>query len=270
MKSIACSLLLCAAPLFAAGVKTDAVVLPLAAAAQVLIPAAGSTPGNNGTFYRSDITVINFASHDQAVTMQWLPQGGTETSTTITIPSQSGIRSADFVRDYLNQTGLGAILITGMTAANGVPDTNAELYVNARIWTPEPGTDGTTSQSFPAIPLSSANTDNAALFTAGGSDRPENYRENVGIVNLDANPQTFTISLLNAAGTPQTITAVIPGRSMQQVALGSGLPPTQQILIQNTTATATRSNTWIAYGSTADNVTGDAWSELALPGAPAQ
>jgi len=270
MKSICLSLLLCAAPLFAAGLKTDSVVLPLSAAPQVLIPAAGSTPGANGTFFRSDITLINFANHDQAVTLQWLPQSGASTSTTITIPAQSGIRSADFVRNYLGQTGLGAILVTGMTAeTNGSPDSTAALYVSARIWTPQPGTDGTTSQSFPAIPVSSVNTDNAALFTAGGADQPANYRENVGIVNLDANAQTFTVSIVDANGSPAVFVVVVPGHGMQQIGLGSGLPATQQILIQNNTSASTRSNAWVAYGSTVDNITGDAWSELALPGAPA-
>ena len=54
--------------------------------------------------------------------------------------------------------------------------------------------------------------------------------------------------------------------SMQQVGVGNGLSPTQQILIQNVTGGTTQSNSWIAYGSTIDDVTGDAWSELAVAG----
>src|SRR5579884_2457513 len=100
----------CAATLFAAQPHTNSVELPVSAASQLLIPAAGSTAGANGTFFRSDITIINFASHDQQVLLQWLPQGGgTATTRTITIPAQNGVRSSDFVTNYLSQTGLGAI-----------------------------------------------------------------------------------------------------------------------------------------------------------------
>jgi hypothetical protein len=241
------------------------VVLPLGAASQVLIPAAGSTQGANGTFFKSDITIINLTSHDQAVALQWLPQGVSNSgAVTITIPAQSGLRSADFVHDYFNTTGLGSIIVTGVTGA-GTVDSTAALYVNSRIWTPEPGTAGTTSQSFPAVPLSAANAASAALFAVGGPDNPANYRVNVGIVNVDQNnTQTFAVTLPGT--TTQTFIVSIPPMSMQQISLGSGISATTQISIQNATSSATRSNSWLAYGSTVDNVTGDAWSELAVVG----
>jgi hypothetical protein len=257
----------CATTAFAAHLQTSAVVQPISAAPQLLIPVAGSTPGANGTFFRSDIAMINFASHDQMVKLQWLPQGGgTVTSNTITISAQSGIRSADFVPNYLNQSGLGSILVTGVTSA-GVADPTARLFISSRIWTPQPGTDGTTSQSLPAIPTSTINTPIAALFAAGGADKPENYRVNVGIVNLDPmNTQTFVITLPGQSGTVTAFTVTVPPMSMQQGSLGSNIPPTQEVLIQNVTGGSTQSNAWIAYGSTVDNITGDAWSELAVIG----
>jgi hypothetical protein len=241
------------------------VVLPLGAASQVLIPAAGSAQGANGTFFKSDITIINLTSHDQAVALQWLPQGVSNSgAVTITIPVHSGLRSADFVHDYFNTTGLGSIIVTGVTSG-GTLDSTAALYVNSRIWTPEPGTAGTTSQSFPAVPLSAVNAASAALFAVGGADNAANYRVNVGIVNVDQNnTQTFAVTLPGT--TTQTFTVSIPPMSMQQISLGSGISATAQISIQNATPSATRSNTWLAYGSTVDNVTGDAWSELAVVG----
>lgn len=263
----------CAASVFGAQLHNDAVVLPLGAAPQLLIPVAGSTPGANGTFFRSDIAIVNFAARDQIVKLQWLPQsGGTGSTSTITIPHASGIRSADFVVQYLNQSGLGSILVTGVQSDGVTPDLNAQLFVSMRVWTPEPGTSGTTSQSLPAIPMSAVNTQIAALFAVGGADNPANYRVNVGIVNLDpTNAQTFQIALPTAVG-PQlpAIQVTIAPMSMQQVGVGSGLPATQQVLIQNVTAAATKSNSWIAYGSNVDNVTGDAWSELAVAGTTAQ
>ena len=253
-----------AAAAFAAEPHANSVVVPLTAVPQLLIPAAGSTAGANGTFFHSDISIVNLASHDQIVKIQWLPQSGAAGSTTtLTIPAQSGIRSADFVATYLNQTGLGAMIVTGVTNT-GVPDASALLYVTTRVWTPQPNTAGTTSQSLPAIPLSTVNTQVAALFAMGGADNPSNYRTNVGIVNLDpVNAQTYQVLLPGLLA--QAIQVTIAPMSMQLVGLGSGLGPTQEILIQNVT-TAGRSNSWMAYGSSVDNVTGDAWSELAVAG----
>ena len=93
-------IIFCATALSAAQTHNNSVVLPLTAAPQLLIPVAGSTPGANGTFFRSDIAMFNFASHDQMVKLRWLPgSGGTSATSTIAIKAQSGIRSAG---DVLN------------------------------------------------------------------------------------------------------------------------------------------------------------------------
>src|SRR5438270_4396956 len=72
----------CAAAAFGAQPHSNSVVVPLTAVSQFLIPAAGSTAGVNGTFFHSDISIVNFASHDQIVKIQWLPQSGAAGSTT--------------------------------------------------------------------------------------------------------------------------------------------------------------------------------------------
>lgn len=253
---------------FPSPVKNDAVVMPLAGAPQLLIPVAGNTPGANGTYFRSDIAIFNLAPRDQTVQVQWLPQtgGGSPSTKILTIPAQNGIRSSDFVASMLGQSGLGSIIVTGMNSG-GFEDLNAVLYVTMRVWSPEPGTLGTTSQSLPAIPTTFVGTQSAVLLAVGGADNPSNYRVNVGIVNLDpANPQKFRIAMPTPIG-PELppVEMTIPPMSMQQVGLGSGISSTQKVLIQNITGGASQSNMWMAYGSSVDNVTGDAWSELALP-----
>jgi hypothetical protein len=256
----------CAVAAFSQQLHNDNVVQLLSSAPELLIPAAGSTPGANGTFFKSDITLGNFADHSQAIRLTWLSQGASATySTTITLGARSFIRSPDFVHDFLGQSGLGAILVTGV---NGFGlDPTASLYVASRIWSPQPGTSGTTSQSLPAIPTSTINTTDAALFSLGGQG--SSFRTNVGLVNIDpVNAQTFNIVFTQAI-IPFSIPVTVPPMSMQQGVLSSNsssfLP---EILIQNGTPTATRSNLWVAYASTVDNLTGDAWSELAVPGAP--
>jgi len=144
--------------------------------------------------FRSDITVMNLANHDSTVVIDWLPRvGGNATTTVITIPKQSGIRSSDFVAEYLHQAGLGAIRITAVTS-EGV-DVEGALYVSSRIWSPQPGTSGTTSQSLPAVTLGNAfyKGVSARLFGVGSMENVANYRVNVGIVNMEHVPSAVEI-----------------------------------------------------------------------------
>ncbi len=244
-----------------------AVVQPIGATFQLLIPAAGSTAGLNGTFFRSDISIINFASHDQTVLLQWLPEPGATRPQPMILKmgSLTGIRSADFVHDYFNVTGLGAILITAALNPDGTGvDETGRLFASSRIWTPQPGTNGTTSQDLPAIPAAAMNTQPVVgIFSMGGADDPPSYRTNVGVVNVDpANAQTFS---LIRSSQPTTVTTVtLPPFTMQQVSLGS-IAVGEQIQIQNITQLG-RTNSWTAYGSTINNVSGDAWDELAVNG----
>src|SRR2546430_7223572 len=90
MKSLSVVFLLCATATFGQS------------APELLIPAAGSTPGANGTFFKSDIMLGNFAGRAQAVRLTWLPQGVAATySTPITPGAARFIRSSDFVPHYL-------------------------------------------------------------------------------------------------------------------------------------------------------------------------
>jgi hypothetical protein len=152
--------------------------------------------------------------------------------------------------------------VSGVTSTGAV-DPTALLWASSRIWTNQPGSAGTTSQSLPAIPLNGLfSGSTAGLFSVGGSDNPANYRVNVGIVNLSASSQTYSVT--QQGGTTNFV--IVPAMSMAQVPVATGTSSTQQILIQNVTGGAVTPNSWIAYGSTVDNITGDAWSELAVPG----
>ena len=267
MRTLAClSLLLIAVA------APAAVVQPIGASYELLIPAAGSTAGVNGTFFRSDISIVNLADHRQNVIVEWLPQpGGTYQFAYFVIPPKSGIRSADFVKDYLNTSGVGSIVVTAMTGPEATPlpitDPTGKLFVSSRIWTPQPGTNGTTSQSLPAIPVAGINNTQVGIYAMTGIDDPPSYRTNIGVVNLDpVNPQTFAVTWGPPLGAPiQTGTAfTLPPNTMVQL---SGLAAccTNPISVTNITPPDTRSTQWTAYGSTINNVTGDAWDEIAVP-----
>lgn len=254
--------------LLAATSLTAAVVQPIGASSQILIPAGGAAAGVNGTFFRSDISIVNLAGHDQTVLAQWLPQPGLTLPPPVQlqIHALSGIRSADFVNVYLSQTGLGAIIITGVQSDGITLDTTARLFVSARIWTPQPGTNGTTSQDLVTIPTAGINNPLAAIFGVGGADNPSQYRVNVGIVNVDpTRTQKFLVTYALSDSTQSNTEVTLPPMTMTQIPAGTPSSP-PEILIQNETEAATRSNLWTAYGSTINNVTGDASTEIAVAG----
>ncbi len=263
MKNIlAVALFVLSAPLFAAEIEVQNLITPLGSAPQILIPAAGSVQGANGTFFRSDVTLINYATHDQLVRLRWLPQGAsgnTVAPVDVTIRALTGMTSEDFVTSVLQKSGLGAILITGINA-DGSPDSSAALYATSRIWSNQPGlSSGTVSQTFPTIPAAALNSTRLALI---GLKRDDRYRLNVGVINLDpVNEQTFQIVASGTNTAVENTIVTVPPLSMVQASIVGGALPNVQVAVQNVSPSV-RTNTWTAYGSSVDNTTGDSWSEI--------
>jgi hypothetical protein len=235
-----------------------------APAPQILVPAAGSVAGLNGTFFRSDIAIYNYRQSSQNVVFQWLPQGQSglaETITQITISGLSGIISEDFVGSRLNRSGLGAIVITAVTQ-DGQVDPLGALFVTSRIWTPQAGnSQGTVSQTFPTVDTSRINSSNVAIL---GQRVSSQYRANIGIVNLSTSEQTFEVLQNSDDPTfaPVLQNVVVPPRSIQQVTLQNTRSAALQVRVRALTAIDPRQ--WVAYGSSIDNVTGDGWSSLGV------
>lgn len=241
-------------------VESNDLIVPQAAAPRIIIPVAGSVQGGNGTFFRSDINIVNYRSVEQRINLYWLPQGSSGSAIaprTIAIAAASGFASEDFVTNVMLQSGLGAIEIVGVDA-NGLPDADARLHVSGRIWTPSPdGEPGTFSQTFPAIIPTTGGSVAKAIF---GLRRSSAYRLNAGVANFSNSTQRFVITTPQAGN---SVTIELSPRSMQQVALPGSDLPAVQLVIQNITSPGT--SEWQAWGSSIDNFTGDAWSQVAFP-----
>lgn len=236
-------------------------VQPLGSGVQILIPVAGNTPGANGTHFRSEITVMNYRNAAQDVQLFWIPQieTGTVFVRTITIAPLSGISSNDFIGEVVGRTGLGTLVLTPMVSGTNVTDTGARIYATSRIWTPQPGTNGTTSQTLSTVPLSNVAGRRLSMV---GLRRDAQYRLNVGVMNLDNDrPQTFVITVAgNNPLVTQTTTVTLPPLSMHQVPVTGEALTNVQISVDNVTPDATLARRWFAYASSVDNVTGDSWS----------
>lgn len=254
------SLSLLATPLFAD------LVVPQTSSNRILIPVAGDAAGANGTHFRSDINVINFRNAPQLVSIWWYPQGHSsdpQPIRTLTISARSGIQSEDFVNNILGQSGIGAIEIIGVMGDPFTIDPDAELHATARIWTPQPNVaNGTMAQTFPAIALGVSQIQTKWIF---GVRRTEQYRLNVGVAHNAPATQTFRVTIVPSAapGNAETFDIVIPARSMQQVSAPGPAVGAVQVIVQN--ISSPQSTLWQSWASSIDNVTGDAWSQLAFP-----
>lgn len=260
MKHILLFASLFAAPLFAQ--QSDNVVTLPEYNFQLLIPVAGNAQGANGTFFRSDINIINFRNAEQRIRLRWLPQGRsglTEPTREMTIAAASGFFAEDFVNTVMEQTGLGAIQIVGIRA-DGQADVDARLYATSRIWTPHPAVGGTVSQSFPTLTM--VTRSDAPPKWIFGVRRDDRYRLNVGIVNYSGVKQAFTVQ--TGAGGPvpggELVAVEVEPFSVAQVGITGTAQGTFQIVVRNNAGSAL----WDAWASSIDNVTGDAWSMVAF------
>jgi hypothetical protein len=247
--------------LFLASAAQAQLTTERAGTSQFLIAAAGAVSGANGTFFRSDITIINYRTDaDQRIRFQWIPQGTSSTGVgpvEMTLAKATGFSSEDFVSNVMMQSGLGSILVTALTA-DGQLDASGRLHATARIWSNQPGlSSGTVSQTFPIIAVNDINSTRLAIL---GHRRDDRYRTNVGIVNLDPQPQTFQVAVV-AEGVTELVAVSMPGLSMQQVGL-AGPPRTNLQIAVTNVSSGFQSSRWIAYGSSVDNTTGDSWSSF--------
>jgi len=228
-------------------------------APQILIAGSGSVQGANGTFFHSDIVLLNYRTVSQRVAFTWMPNGQTAGPPTyLMVNANSGIISEDFVGTTLGQSGLGALLITGVDST-GTLDPSAQLYATERVWTPLPGSGGTVSQSFPPIATSDINLTRATIL---GQRLDSRYRTNVGIVNLDTVARTFDVvqTTDDPAAPLNTTVVTVPPVSMVQIPLPTLTSSALQIAVQP--EVAINPTLWMAYGSSVDNSTGDSWSSL--------
>jgi hypothetical protein len=221
-----------------------------------LIPAAGSVQGSNGTFFKSDMTIGNFNGVTQNIGVGWLAANKDNTTsplTFFTIPANTVVSINDFVGTQIKQSGLGALLLIAYDSTGTSTDSEAFIDGFSRIWTPQPGSAGTVSQSFPAVSVFDS-SDNFTAF-ALGLRLDSAYRTNAGIVNLDSVPHTWTVTSINTGASMQV---TVPPYSLSQ----PGVPASFGSAAGNLSLTYDVNATgfyWSAYASSVDNITGDGW-----------
>lgn len=202
------------------------IVLLLAAQATAdvrIIPAAAHTPGANGTFWRTQLTLLNPGS--TPVTIEARILGGP--SRTATVQPAATLRYEDVLTDLFEMTGIAAIVLRS----------DALFEAASRTYTTGPC--GTFGQSAPSVNSEAAITSGLFPSLAGSTA----FRTNLGFVNLSDNPAALTIR--PGSGPVQSV-AVPPRTSTQFPLQGGG-----ELRFESDVPV-------IAYASTVDNGSGDA------------
>ena len=256
----------------------SAAVRPLSAASgfgpdsEVLLPVVINTPGLNGTFFKTDAFLANFRNINQEVLVRFIPQGVSavgQPPLRSALSALTNVAAADVLGPLsdLRMSGVAALLITAVLPGTETPDTSAKLLASFRIWTPQPGSAGTTSFGAWGPPSDNVHGLNGAI--ALGLRQNAAFRTNIGIVNLDPiNTRRWTVTI-RSSGTPTTLTITLLPLSMQLVAVPA-ITPSQNGYLSVTFvpfATPGTDFRWSAFGVTADNITGDSWLSLATQSA---
>jgi hypothetical protein len=238
---------------------------------EVLLPVVINSPGLLGTFFKTDGFFANFRNIYQEVLVRFIPQGvSAEPALRLSIGALTNIAATDLLgpESDLNRTGVGALLITAVLPGTNTVDTSAQLLAQFRIWTPQPGSAGTTSFGSWGPPSDNIHGLNGAI--AIGLRQNAGFRTNIGIVNLDpVNTRSWTVTILSS-GTPTSFTIALAPLSMQLIAVPATITPSQNGYLSVTyvpSATPGTDFKWSAFGVTADNITGDSWLSLATQSA---
>lgn len=229
-----------------------------------LFAVAGSTPAAGGTYFRSEVTLVNNdPTVAQNVGILYFPSNNVlgcnnYVAKVLNLQPNSFYTYSDFVGNQLSTQGLGAIVVLGVTSSGNL-DTTANIDGFSRIWTPVPGFKGTASQSFPAVAISGY----PGTQYIYGIHTDAGFRSNVFVFNYNPSvPSTrrFTLSFVGSNGA----TGAAP-LDVQPCALGVYSIAGNYANTSVTVAPPDSAAGWFAFGSTVDNDSGDNWSVAARP-----
>ena len=175
----------------------------------------------------------------------------------LTLQASKAVTYTDFVATVLNKSGLGAILFFGVKGSSA--DANAAIDGLSRIYTKQPGAEGTVSQEFP--PVDVYNLLVADQSASLGLRQDDGFRTNFGIVNADKVPHIVRVTAIGERLTKDTIITV-PAYGMVQSSIPAGDYGALTVVF-DITDSGGASIAWVAYASSTDNITGDGWVSIA-------
>lgn len=204
------------------------------------------SPGAAGTFWRSDLTLVNLGVAGVA-RLVWIGADGTTRSADLSVGAGASARIEDLLGTLWGAEGGGGTLRI---------ETNLGRWLaSGRAWTP--GGEGSYGQFIPALAPEEASTVRDGARWIPHLAHADEFRTNIGVAELSGRPAVARIRLFDGGGS-EIWSALVPleGGQQKQVSLAlSGAPA-----VANGYASievVEGEGTIASYGSVVDNRTGD-------------
>jgi hypothetical protein len=241
-----------------------------------MIPVAGTVSGANGTRFQTDVTLTTqgHSPFPVLVDVYWLPQNVRGTGAPVirlTLQPGSIVFYEDFVTRSLGKSGLGTVIFRTVKE-DGTPDLAGRIDAFARVWTRVPGGNGTMSQGIHASTLYSPPIDDFQPVSGMiyGLRQDAGFRANYGVVNMGEKTLGFNVAFLVNGTRQHQETVLLEPHSMTQRPVPTVVFGPLTIVVTPHQESPANFNVgpWTAYGSSVDNLTGDAWYSKAQAAYP--
>jgi hypothetical protein len=173
----------------------------------VIVPVVASNSGLNGTWWRSELSVVNLGGSSADVTLELHPAGGGDASIVdIAIGPGEGRFLPEIVSTTFGAAGTGWLRL--ISPASG-------LHVSSRTFNDDP--NGTYGQFVPATAVSDLfNSDDVAVLP--GLRSADGFRTNLGVTSVADVATEVEVRVIGADGSDAgTLQVALPARSFVQV-----------------------------------------------------
>jgi len=214
-----------------------------------LIPAAASVAGAQGTYWRTDLSIVNPHEHRSiAVTVALLQADRADyfpAERSYTIPAKGERRVTDVVGSAFSTSGNGALML--------YTSDGAVFAASARTYTGSSSTYGQTELGQDWV-----NVGGARAFTSG-IRHDGAFRTNVGAVNASDRGISLLAEVFDSGGALRGSTVLdLQAWSQTQVSLSTFSSSVSSGYVRWTCQTSGTDLQWVAYASVVDNASGDA------------
>ena len=220
-----------------------------------ILPVVGSTPGVNGTFFRTSVQLHNPGSAPSTGRIVFHPSGAAGSDTDPALSYSLAPGQTQSIADLLPAMGVAGIGSADIEVTSGaVPVVTARVFNDA-------GSSGTTGFTEAAMRAEEALTPGQPGTLLVPSDMTH-FRFNLGVRTLTAGA-SVTFAVLNASGAEVgTASRSFPPSYHEQANAVGFLGPVE-IPAGGSIAVSVTSGTAIVYGGTVDNRTGDPSFQIA-------
>ena len=157
----------------------------------LVVPAAASLPGADGTRWRSELDVVNTSSETRSVTVEYTrADGNAIASMPMDLESAAVLHFDDVVGGLFGETGKGWLRVT----ASG-----SGIHAASRTYNDD--ADGTYGQLIPASSVETATTSDSTVVLPGLSSE-SGFRTNLGFTSVSAVETTLTVTVYSNTGSP--------------------------------------------------------------------